>query len=83
MDMPLRMTGHVAREGFKPALKPFMGVHPYSWVFQLLILIAVGLIIYWVIRGNKKESALDIVKKRYANGEITSKEFKKIKKELA
>ena len=79
MDMSVRMTGRVAREG----LKPFMGVHPYSWVFQLLILIAVGLIIYWVVRGNKKESAMDIVKKRYAKGEITEKEFKKIKKELS
>jgi len=79
MDMPMKLTGHVAREG----MKPFMGVHPYSWVFQLLILIAVGLIIYWVFKGNKKESAMDIVRKRYAKGEITEKEFKKIKKELA
>jgi putative membrane protein len=68
----------LAREGFKP----FMGLHPYGWVFQLLILVAVGLIIYWVFKGNKKESAMDIVKKRYAKGEITLTEFKKIKKDL-
>ena len=79
MDMPMRLTGRVAKEG----MRPFMGVHPYSWVFQLLILVAVGFIIYWVFKGNKKESAMDIVKKRYAKGEITEKEFKKIKKDLA
>jgi putative membrane protein len=78
MDMPMRLTGRVAKEG----MRPFMGVHPYSWVFQLLILIAVGLIIYWVLRGNRRESAMDIVKKRFAKGEITEKEFKKIKKEI-
>ena len=77
--MPMRLTGRAAKEG----LRPFMGVHPYNWVFQLLILVAVGLIIYWVFKGNKKDSAMDIVKKRYAKGEITEKEFKKIKKELA
>ena len=75
----MRLSGRVVKEG----MKPFMGVHPYSWVFQLLILIAVGLIIYWVLKGSKKESAIDIVKKRFAKGEITEKEFKKIKKELA
>ena len=79
MDMPMRMTGCAVKEGFRP----IMGFHPYGWVFQLLILVAVGLIIYWVVKGNKKDSAMDIVKKRYAKGEITESEFKKIKKELA
>ena len=78
MDMPIRMTGKIAKEG----MRPFMGAHPYSWVFQSLILIAVGLIIYWMVKGNKKETALDIIKKRYAKGEITEKDFKKIKKDL-
>jgi len=76
--MTMRLTGCVVRDGFKP----LMGFHPYGWVFQLLILVAVGLIIYWVIKGNKKESAMDIVRKRYAKGEISEREFHKIKKEL-
>lgn len=78
MKMPTRITGCVAKAG----MRPFMGNHPYNWIFQLLILIAVALIIYWVLKGNKKESAIDIVKKRYAGGEITESEFKKIRKEL-
>lgn len=80
--MAMRMMGKVVGDGFHPMMRPFMGVHPYSWIFQLLILISVGLIIYWVFKGNKNESAIDIVRKRYANGEITEKEFKKIKKDL-
>ncbi|NPE26483.1 SHOCT domain-containing protein [Methanococcoides sp. SA1] len=63
-------------------MKPVFGFHPYGWVFQLLILIAVIGIIYWVLKGSKKESALDIVKKRYAKGEISLSEFKKIKEGL-
>jgi len=77
--MLMKITGCVAKGG----MRPFMGAHPYSWIFQLLILIAVGLIIYWVLKGNKRESAMEIVKKRYAKGEITENEFKKIKKELS
>jgi putative membrane protein len=73
-----RITGCVAKGG----MRPFMGAHPYSWIFQLLILVAIGLIIYWVFSGSKKESAMDIVKKRYAGGEITEKEFRKIRKVL-
>lgn len=78
MEMPLGMSGCIAREGFKP----IMGFHPYGWIFQLLILVLVGLVIYWVLRGNRKESAVDIAKKRYAKGEISGKELRKIKKEL-
>lgn len=78
MGMPIGITGCVAREGFRP----FMGFHPYGWIFQLLILAAVGGIIYWVIHGNVKETAVDIIKKRYAAGEISRKEFCDIKKEL-
>ncbi|MBR9706574.1 SHOCT domain-containing protein [Candidatus Pacearchaeota archaeon] len=59
------------------------GIHGYGWLFQLLILIAFILIVYWVLKGNKtKETAMDIVKKRYAKGEITDKEFLKLKKEI-
>jgi putative membrane protein len=79
MDMAMGMTGRFAKEG----MRPFMGIHPYSWVFQLLILVAVGLIIFWVIRGNSRENALDIIKKRYAKGEISSEEYRKIKREVS
>jgi len=76
--MDPRFAGCVVGDGFRPV----MGFHPYGWVFQLLILVAVGGIIYWVIKGSRGEDALDIVKKRFARGEINEKEFRKIKKEL-
>lgn len=78
IEMPIGMNGCVMKDG----VPPFMGVHPYGWIFQLLILLAVGGIIYWVLSGSRTESALDIVRKRYARGEISFKEFKKIKDEL-
>ena len=61
-----------------------LGMRPYGWLFQLLILIAFFLVVYWIMKGSKsvKESALDILKRRYANGEITKKEFEKIKKDI-
>lgn len=76
--MPMGMSGHVAREGFGPV----MGMHPFGWIFQLLILFSVGLVIYWVVCGNKTESAMDIVRKRLARGEISKEEFLKMKKVL-
>ncbi len=64
-----------------------------SWVFQ----VAFWLIIIWVIyalvkrsrhsdesdSGSGRSSALDILKQRYAKGEITKKEFEEIKKDIA
>ena len=41
--------------------------------------------IVWLIRQNnnqQKESAIEITKKRYANGEITKKQFDEMKKDL-
>ncbi|UCD06760.1 MAG: SHOCT domain-containing protein [candidate division WOR-3 bacterium] len=61
----------------------------YGSVFiWLLLLVLGGLVIYFVVRGDKwmkkrgDESPLEILKKRYARGEITREEYNKIKKEL-
>lgn len=62
----------------------------FGWILPLLFW---GLIIYGVIsivRGlmnknefSKSERALDILKKRYASGEINEQEFSKMKSDLA
>lgn len=77
MEMPIEVGSCVARE----CMKPVMGFHPYGWVFQVLILVLVGGIIYWVLKGGQG-GAIEIVKKRYAKGEISRAEFLKLKKEL-
>ncbi|MBT3416932.1 SHOCT domain-containing protein [Candidatus Woesearchaeota archaeon] len=66
-----------------------MGLHiQYMWVFQLIILLLFFLIIWWVLRGNNNygyksdDSAIDILNKRLASGEITKKEYEEIKRDI-
>ncbi|WP_041766131.1 SHOCT domain-containing protein [Psychromonas ingrahamii] len=63
----------------------------YSWHFMpfwghiLMMLVWVGLfmlIINYQSYGTKKESSIDIAKKRYAQGEIDEEQFNKIKNNL-
>lgn len=62
----------------------------FGGVFMWLIfLVLIGAVIYFVVRGEKwmkrgegDETALDILKKRYAKGEITRQEYEEMKKEL-
>lgn len=54
----------------------------FGMLMQLVIIVAVVLIVYWIIKGGKNESALEILNKRYAKGEISKKEFDKIRKDI-
>jgi putative membrane protein len=65
------------------------GFWGYGGAFMWLIfLVLIGVVIYFVLRGDKwmkrgsEDTALDILKKRYAKGEITKQEYEKIKKDL-
>ena len=55
------------------------------WIILILI---IGVIAYFVIKGQKlipkdgEETPLEILKKRYAKGEITKQEFEKMKKDI-
>jgi putative membrane protein len=55
------------------------------WIILILI---IGVIAYFIIKGQKsmpkddEETPLEILKKRYAKGEISKKEFEKMKKDI-
>jgi putative membrane protein len=62
----------------------------FHFFFWTLIIIGVILLIVWVVRqtgrragGHAEETALDILQKRYARGEITKEEFEKVKKDIS
>jgi putative membrane protein len=77
---------------------PIMMYEPYGggiWLFFHLlfwILIVIGIIwlIVWVVKqtgkhanGLAEETALDILKKRFAKGEISKEEYESMKKEIS
>ena len=63
----------------------------YGGMFMWLIfLIVIGLLIYFVVQARntkgmtptQNESPMDILKRRYAKGEIAKEEFERMKKDL-
>ena len=59
----------------------------FGWIFWFILIIAgTWLVINATKRNNvninSSESALDILKKRYARGEITSEQFEEMKQKL-
>ena len=62
------------------------GMWPLSILFWILIIAGVVLIIRWLMEGkeasNLNESALDILKKRYARGEIDQDTFEQMKRDI-
>jgi len=60
------------------------GMFPFVMPFFTILLVVVVLYLLFGRRGDGQgqESALDILKKRYARGEISQEEFERIKKDL-
>lgn len=69
-----------------------MGYEGYGGMFMwiLFIVIAIGIVFFVLDRSKKADSApgatsdspMDVLKKRYARGEIDQEEFERMKKEL-
>ncbi len=66
------------------------GMMGFGWIFGLIIwvllIVGVVLAIKWVIgspeRGGRSLTALDILKQRYASGEISEEQYHRMKKEI-
>lgn len=71
-----------------------MGSGAYGGIFMWLIVIVIIAVVLYLIftsnrnlsggdsRGDRGESPLDILKRRYAEGEITKEEFDRMKREI-
>jgi putative membrane protein len=76
-------------DGWRPMMDFGCFGHGGMFMGMLLIVILVAAAIYWFARAAKTkmksisgETPLDILKKRYAGGEITKDDFERIKKDL-
>ena len=64
----------------------FMG--GFMWIFWILVIVGLVFLIKWIILQNKPiesradDNSLEILKKRYARGEIDKEEFEQKKKVL-
>jgi len=61
-----------------------------GWIMWILFLIVIGVAAYLIVQATRakgpeipsKETPMEILKKRYAKGEITKEQFDKMKKDL-
>ena len=52
----------------------------FTLLFWVLVIAGVVLLINWLRKQNTNESALEILKKRYARGEIDKETYERLKK---
>ena len=64
--------------------EPVLGLFPPYYLYMLLIIFLMAVIFYWLTRSvRNKETAQEILKKRYAKGEIDMESYRSMQKELA
>ena len=62
----------------------------FMWIFWIIVLVVLVLLVKWIFEQSRsgssdtkeKESPLEILKKRYARGEINQEEYEQKKKDL-
>ncbi|MDP2750162.1 MAG: SHOCT domain-containing protein [Nanoarchaeota archaeon] len=77
-----------------PMLLGYGGYGGYAMIGMIIwisVIIGIIFLVFWLIRNNsigntsvvsKNESPMEILKKRYAAGELTKKQFEEMKEEL-
>ena len=64
----------------------FMG--GFMWIFWIAVLVGLFFVVKWAVQQNRSgesssdSNALEVLKKRYARGEIDRQEFEQKKKDL-
>ncbi len=64
----------------------FMG--GFMWIFWIAVIVGVIFLVRWVVQqsrpveGKIEESSFELLKRRYARGEIDRKEFEQKKKDI-
>lgn len=62
----------------------FWGMHWFWWILWVIILFWIFIIPYDIPgQKSKKETPLEILKKRYAKGEITKEQFEQMKQDIS
>lgn len=81
---PMSGYGHMDQYGH---MMNFWGGHIVTWI---ILFVAVGALIYFITRAAQAqgpappshETPLDVLKKRYARGDISKEQFEQMKKDL-
>lgn len=60
----------------------FWGMHVFWWLFWIVLIVVFVWLIEPVPRGRARETALERLQRRYADGEITTDEYEERKKRL-
>jgi putative membrane protein len=87
--------GQPPGHGMGPGMMGWGGGMGWPWpimmlIFWVAVIVGVVFLVRWLTSsanrgrgGASEESALDILKKRYAKGEISKDEYEKIKKDIS
>ncbi len=66
---------------------PMMHYGYVGWFMWLILVIVIAAVIYFILQARKgvdvRETPLEILKKRYAKGEITKEDYDRMKRDLS
>ncbi len=81
-----RIAGEIERNGRHSPFLPrdVLGI-PTVFVWNLLFILVIALIFYWLLRSSRQshETPLDLLKKRYVRGEIDKDEYEERKRVIS